>query len=179
MQHILFSLVSAIIGIHFLVVSARNENSEIPSFEHYDVESIVANATPMPYADIAYESKKNTVSLNGPADSDVPPVIAQKEAESVTPIPVTESPSPTITPTITLTVTPTCTEASCNITTTPTPSISVSPSVTTTSTPSPTGTANPLVPAFDQPHLPSPTPFGNSCTSPSPQPGPEHPHVCL
>jgi hypothetical protein len=137
MQHILFSIISAIIGINILVVSARQETNQTPEFEHYDGESIVdINATPYLYKEAAPTESK-TISMESEVEeASIEPRISETVL-SVTPI-VIESTTPPITGTLTPTSSPTGTPVAVSGSPTPTPSVTIS-SVT------PTPTATPLV----------------------------------
>jgi hypothetical protein len=154
MQHILFSVISAIIGINILVVSAQQEGNKIPEFEHYTVESVYdIDATPYIYKEVSTIKPEPEIEIS--IEPNIEPQISKepKPSESIAP----ESPTQTITNTPTATSSPVQTVS-------PTPTegiISGQP----TATPTPT-ISTVLLEA-------TPT----SCASNPPYPG--HPAVCL
>lgn len=183
MQHLLFSLASAIVGINFLLASG-SVDTETPSFEHYDLESVVAlDATPMPYKDIIYERRTDQVGFVTSLDETKEIEVKVNEESSILSSPTiattTVTPSVTVTVTQTPSPTPTCQEGTCepSITSTPTATITQTP------TPSPSGTSLPTIPVFENQPVPSPTPLGSGCAFPTPgnsrPPNPENPAVCF
>jgi hypothetical protein len=139
MQHILFSVISAIIGINILVVSAQRETNQAPEFEHYDVESVYdVDATPYLYKEATPSNGTERISqlteeilplerkaISESTDSPVATISA-----SLTPtMPVSISPIQSPSPTGTLTGSPTPTD-SISITPTGIETISISPTPT-------------------------------------------------
>lgn len=162
MQHFLFSVISAIIGINILAASARQETNQTPEFEHYNVESIVEiNATPYEYKEITPTAKLED-SEKGDERAD-----QELRLENITPETQTVSQTTSITPTITITetITPSATPTEST-----TPTVTTTPSLTTTITPTET-------PTIQKVTLIEPTPTSYLCASNPPYN--QHPAVCI
>ncbi len=119
MQQILFSLFTTIIGLNLLAVSAAQEQSAIPEFEHYGVDLPTSpEKSPFQSYVLSFQEEHNSPT----------PIKEEKEDESIEndqpetvnlalPLKVNMTNTPTLTPTLTPSATPT---PSMSVTSTPT-----------------------------------------------------------
>lgn len=142
MQHLLFGFLSAVIGLNLLAVSAAQEHGSVPSFDHFNIDYVLAEETApapgfaIPFSNQIFTSQAPTLIPSPIVTHDELPANDKSEAYNVKSEKVMGLVSKTALEHSNALIPCTDPDARCSPTETPT----LTPVPTATTTPSPTPT---------------------------------------